>query len=112
MFPECFSREESWGDWLDHFNNVAAVNGWEAEQKHLWLKVRMTGRAQTAFKKVPNNAKESFDATVRALGERFKPQSKCEMYVAKFQTCRSGRRKAGPTLGKTCECSLTTHSPS
>lgn len=36
---ESFFREKSWGDWLDHCNNVAAVNNWDAEQKLLWLKM-------------------------------------------------------------------------
>ena len=88
VLPESFSGEGSWGDWLDHFNNVAAVNSWDAEQKLLWLKVRMIGRAQTAFKKLPDDAKESFETAVTALGERFELQSKRELYVAEFQTRR------------------------
>ena len=73
---------------MDHFNNVAAVNSWDGEQKLLWLKVRMTGRAQTAFKKLPDDAKGSFEAAVKALGESFEPQSKRELYLAEFQTRR------------------------
>ena len=88
VLPESFSGEGSWGDWLDHFNNVAPVNSWDAEQKLLWLKVRMTGRAQTVFKKLPDVAKESFETAVTALGVRFEPQSKRELYVAEFQTRR------------------------
>ena len=66
---------------MDHFNNVAAVNGCDAKQKLLWLKVQMTGRAQMAFKKLPNDTKGSFDAVVKGLGERFEPQSKRELYL-------------------------------
>ena len=85
---------------MDHFNNVAAVNGWDAEQKLLWLKVRTTGRAQTAFKKLPDEAKESFDAAVRALGERFEPQSKRELYVAEFQTRRKRKTESWADFGE------------
>ena len=41
--------------------------------------------AQTAFKKLPDDAKGSFEAAAKALGERFEPQSKRELYVAEFQ---------------------------
>ena len=38
-----------WDQWYCHFNNVTEVNGWENEDRLKWLKVCMTGRAQTAF---------------------------------------------------------------
>lgn len=38
---------------------MVAVNSSDAEQK---LLVQMTGKAQMTFKKLPDNAKESFDA--------------------------------------------------
>ena len=85
VLPESFCREGSRDDWLDHFNIVAAVNGWDAEQKLLWLKVWMTRRAQMALKKLPNSTKGSFDAAVKALGERFEPQSKRELYLLSWR---------------------------
>ena len=106
VLPETFSGEGSWEDWLDHFNNVAAVNSWDGEQKLLWLKVRMTGRAQTAFKKLPDDAKGSFEAAVRALGERFEPQSNLSgsCTLPSFRRAARGRQKAGPISGKICGC--------
>ena len=53
VLPEPFCGEASLSDWVDHFENVAAVNGWETPEKLLWLKVRLTGRAQSAFKRFP-----------------------------------------------------------
>lgn len=44
----------------------------------------MTGRAQKAFKKLPDNAKGSFVAAIKALGERFEPKSKRAFYIAEF----------------------------
>ena len=67
VLPESFSREGSRGDWLDHFNNVSAVNSWSTEQNLLWMKVQMTGRAQMALKKLPNDTKGSSDAAVKTL---------------------------------------------
>ena len=46
--PEPFSGEQSWEDWIDQFESIASING---EQKLIWLKVRLTGRALLAYKK-------------------------------------------------------------
>ena len=104
MLPESFSGEGSWEDWLDHFNNVAAVNSWDGEQKLLWLKVRMTGRAQTAFKKLPDDAKWSFEAAVKALGERLSPRVRGSCTLPNFRRAARGRQKAGPISGTICGC--------
>ena len=52
VLPEIFSGEGSWTDWSDHFSNVAALNRWDEEAKRLWLRVRLSGRAQTAYKRL------------------------------------------------------------
>ena len=49
IIPEPFSGEQSWEDWLDQFESIAAINGWDDEQKLIWLKVRLTGRALLAY---------------------------------------------------------------
>ena len=46
--PDYFSGLSSWAEWIDHFEAVALVNGWDDEKKRLWLPVRLTGKAQTA----------------------------------------------------------------
>ena len=52
LTPKAFSGEGSWDDWLDHFESVTEVNKWDKAAKLLWLRVRMTGRAQTAYKQL------------------------------------------------------------
>ena len=47
VLPEPFTRETDYCDWIEHFENVAAVNGWDEAVR---LKVRLTGRAQTFLK--------------------------------------------------------------
>eukprot|EP00731_Ephydatia_muelleri_P005099 Em0002g1275a len=51
LLPEVFGGEpQSWTEWLEHFESVAAINKWEsAEEKMKWLKVRITGQARMAF---------------------------------------------------------------
>ena len=53
VLPESFNGETDYCDWIDHFENVAAVHvkAWDDNAKLQWLKVRLTGRAQTALKR-------------------------------------------------------------
>lgn len=50
VLPETYSGEGSFTDWLDHFESVAVVNDWDDLARILWLRVRLVGRAQSAFK--------------------------------------------------------------
>ena len=92
IVPEPFSGESSWSDWLDHFESVAAVNKWKDEEKLLWLRARMTGRAQKAYKNLPNGSSDTYDACTKALHERFEPDSKRDLYSTEFYSRK--KRKA------------------
>ena len=48
VLPEAYSGETSWEDWAFHFENVAAVNEWTAEQKMQWLEVRTSAASVSA----------------------------------------------------------------
>ena len=88
VLPETFNGEGSWDDWIAHFGNVAAVNKWDAAAQILWLKVRLTGRAQKAFQRLTEGAQADFKLATKALRERFEPANKRELYVAEFQVRR------------------------
>ena len=47
--PDPFSGKRIWESWLRHFEDVAAVNSWDDEQKIFWLRVRITDQAHTAY---------------------------------------------------------------
>ena len=84
IVPEPFSGEGNWEDWIDHFESVAAVNKWEDADKLLWLRVRMTGRAQKAYKNLPEAAKGAYKECKEALQARFEPASKKDLYLTEF----------------------------
>ena len=94
VLPDAYTGEGSWDEWLEHFENVAAVNKWTPEQKLLWLKVRLTGRAQRAFKQLPEEAQAAYPEAVKALHVRFEPESKRVLYVAEFHT-RTKKKSEG-----------------
>ena len=89
-----YTGEGSWDDWIDHFESVAEVNRWDDAAKLLWLRVRLTGRAQTAFKQLSGEARGVYTDCKKALRKRFEPASKKELYLSEFQT-RSKRATEG-----------------
>ena len=92
VLPETFTGEKSWEEWSDHFKSVAAVNDWDAAAKLKWLCVRLTGRAATTFRRLPEETRGDFALATAALCKRFEPESKKELYMAELQT-RTKRRK-------------------
>ena len=88
--PEPFAGTGSFQDWVDHFEAVAAINEWNEDAKLLWMRVRLVGRAQTAYGRLPDTAKASYATLKRALKERFEPDSRKELYLSEF--CARKRR--------------------
>ena len=60
MVPECFSGERSYEDWINQFESMAEINHWNDEQKLMWLKVYLTGRALMVLKKFPVTVRNSY----------------------------------------------------
>ena len=92
VLPETFDGTRNWEEWYFHFENVAAVNGWDDGQKLMRLRVRLTGRAQKALHRLPEASRTTYEATRAALKARFDPESRETCYQAEFRT---RRRKAG-----------------
>lgn len=88
IVPEAFNGEGSWKEWKYHFDNVAVINSWNDAAKLNWLKVRLTGKAQTAFQRLPAAKKATFALATEALKDRFEPASRKTRYQAELQTKR------------------------
>ena len=54
----------------------------------MFLKVRLTGQAQSVFQRLPEATKGSITNATKALSERFEPTSKCELYLTQLSTKR------------------------
>eukprot|EP00731_Ephydatia_muelleri_P033767 Em0037g31a len=54
----------------------------------LWLKVRLTGRAQIAYQQLSDITRANYGDTKKALKERFEPASQTARYLAEFENRR------------------------
>ena len=84
MVPDTYSGKWSWSQWQYHFQNVVAVNDWKEEAQLKWLKVRHTGRAQSAFKRLATETQASLELALVALKEKFEPSSQKTRYQAEL----------------------------
>ena len=85
--PDAYDGENTWDEWIGHFNSVSRVKDWNNQAKLLWLKVRLVGKARKAWNQLTTEEKSTYNAAVGALCRRFEPESKRDLYAAEFQTC-------------------------
>ena len=100
VLPETFNGEGNWTEWFEHFESVAAVNGWQDRDKLLWLRVRLVGRAATAFRRVDDGARDSYADCIEALKEWFDPRSKRELYLAELLARKKRRSEDWATFAE------------
>ena len=84
VVPELFTGEKSWDEWVDHFESVAEVCGWDDANKLKWLRVRLSGRASTVFRRLPEDAKADYGRAKAALRAKFEPESQRALYQTKL----------------------------
>ena len=96
VLPDSFNGtgETSWEQWIIHFDNVAAVNNWSDADKLKWLKIRLTGRAQTAFQRLSAANQSEFKKAKDALEARFEPPSRKHRYQAELQVRRKRKTES------------------
>lgn len=100
VLPEIYTGEKNWDEWIDHFESVAAVCGWDEAAKLQWLRVRLTGRASSAFRRLSADTRASYGDAVKALRERFEPDSKKELYMATLNARSRKRNEDWPVYGE------------
>ena len=49
VLPEVFSSDGDIHDWIEHFESVAVLNGWDNTSKLQWLCVRVAGKSRVTL---------------------------------------------------------------
>lgn len=100
VIPELYTGEKSWDEWIDHFDSVVAVCGWDEVNKLKWLRVRLTERAGTAFRRLPEATRADYNLATAALRSRFEPESKKELYKVELLARRRRKGEGWPVFGE------------
>ena len=85
MKPATFDGSTSWLDYKTHFDMCAELNGWSILQKGLYLAVSLRGHAQGVLGNLPAEDRNNFEKLIKALSERFSPESQTELYRAQLK---------------------------
>ena len=88
ILPDTFNGDGNWDDWAAHFDNCSEINGCDAAAKLKFLKVTLTGRAQSVFQCLPDYQKDTFAHATTALQKWFEPISKQQVYATELSTKR------------------------
>ena len=76
------------------------MNKWASDDEKLkWLNVRLTGKVRTALRKLPANVREKYGECLKALKQRFDPDSKKELYVVELHTHARRREEDWASYG-------------
>eukprot|EP00731_Ephydatia_muelleri_P029883 Em0021g406a len=71
---------------IEHFEDCAAVNKWDSDEEKLkWIRVRLTGKAHTAYRRLAQDARTKYGECKDALRRRFHPDSSRDLHMAELQ---------------------------
>ena len=59
VLPEIFDGDGSFTNWMYHFESVSADNEWSDDDKILWLRVRLMGKAHVAYSGLSHETQQS-----------------------------------------------------
>ena len=87
--PELFSGDQPdkpWRDWLRHFEACARALNWTNEIKLRYLPARLRGCAGLLWSTLPEDAVDTYDHAVAALGRHFHPAEDRRLVAAQYRT--------------------------
>jgi len=80
---QVFGGQKNFDEWVNHFENLSAVNGWNDDDKLLWLKVRLMGKAHVAF---AHETQQFYATAKQVLIDHFDPPSKQQLCKVESET--------------------------
>ena len=98
VIPGKFSGEESWDQWIFHFESAADINKWDAAAKLQWLKISLTGRALASFQRLSPQSIADYKTAKETLQERFEPSCRRERYQTELQTAKRKKEEGWADL--------------
>ena len=69
VLPGCYDGNNNFDIWVSHFECVSEINGWTDEQKLLWVRVSLKGRAHVVYNCFSHEIRASYLTVKEALQE-------------------------------------------
>ena len=82
-----------------HFESVSAVNEWSDDDKILWLRVRLMGKAYMAYSGLSHETQQSYATTKEALSQQFESPSKRQLYKVEFESRQKRDKESWADIG-------------
>ncbi|KRX40353.1 Retrovirus-related Pol polyprotein from transposon 17.6 [Trichinella murrelli] len=98
--PEQYDGSSDWNEWLEHFEDAAAVNGWSEAEKLKWLPLSLSKKARSTFQQLPPSTRSSYRSCVTSLKERLDPPRKAAVYRAELENRRRRARESWSDIGR------------
>eukprot|EP00731_Ephydatia_muelleri_P022271 Em0014g862a len=91
LLPETFSGESGtkWDEWINHFESCADVNNWTKDEDRLkWVRVRLVGKAQTAFRRLGEDERTDYTGCRFWLGMAFSSEAEKDAFKLRVDSAR------------------------
>ena len=100
IMPDKFDVKGSWPEFLVHFESVANLNNWNNRDKSQYLSISLRGEACQVMRFLQPHEKNSYDCLVAALGRRFNPGNRTELYRVQLRNRVRQDREGIPQLAQ------------
>ncbi|KRZ73166.1 hypothetical protein T10_5700 [Trichinella papuae] len=98
--PEQYDGSSDWDEWLEHFEDAAAVNGWSEAEKLRWLPLSLSQKARSTFRQLPHSTRSSYRSCVTSLKERLDPPSNAAVYRAELENRKRRAQESWSDVGR------------
>jgi len=97
VMPRSFDGSSDWVEYVEHFEQCSAINGWADVHKVKFLPICLKGAAQSFYACVAHSRKVVWHEVCEDFSRRFNPAMCVRQYKAQF---KSRRRLAGEDLAQ------------
>ena len=97
--PATYDGVGAWADYKAHFEACAKLNGWDNDQKAMYLSVSLRGQTQGVYGNLASKD-ATYEDLVRALEERFAPPNQTELYRVQLKERQQRATETMAELGQ------------
>ncbi|XP_060590432.1 uncharacterized protein LOC132745500 [Ruditapes philippinarum] len=99
MKPATYDGTCEWTNYKAHFDACATLNGWNENEKGLYLSVSLRGQALGVFGNLTTKT-HNYEELVRALEDRFSPRNQTELYRVQLRDRHQKATESMSELGQ------------